>query len=172
MGVLNQFADKCRRIVPRELVRPVAHQALDLPPGLPLVQADPVLIEQVLINLLRNAADELAQQPAGQPRQIRVSAQDTGSGFVRLDVDDSGPGLAGRTAEQLTTPFYSTKPEGMGMGLAICRSVIEVHHGAFDAGMSPLGGARFSCSLPVWRADADPDAGDDPDDDADGAPGR
>ena len=171
-AVLAEIVRQAARLLQRDFQRQKIQVALDLPPGLPLVQADPVLIEQVLINLLRNAADELAQQPTGQPRQIRVSAQDTGSGFVRLDVDDSGPGLAGRTAEQLTTPFYSTKPEGMGMGLAICRSVIEVHHGAFDAGMSPLGGARFSCSLPVWRADADPDAGDDPDDDADGAPGR
>jgi two-component system sensor histidine kinase DctS len=89
---------------------------------------------------------------------------------VRLDVDDSGPGLAGRTAEQLTTPFYSTKPEGMGMGLAICRSVIEVHHGAFDAGVSPLGGARF----PVRCRSGGRGRGGrhDPDDDADGAPGR
>ncbi|WP_022979376.1 sensor histidine kinase [Ideonella sp. B508-1] len=171
-AVLAEIVRQAARLLQRDFQRQMIQVALDLPSGLPLVQADPVLIEQVLINLLRNAADELAQQPAGQPRQIRVSAQDTGSGFVRLDVDDSGPGLAGRTAEQLTTPFYSTKPEGMGMGLAICRSVIEVHHGAFDAGMSPLGGARFSCSLPVWQADADPDAGDDPDDDADGAPGR
>ena len=171
-AVLAETVRQATGLLQRDLQRQKIQVVLDLPPDLPLVQADPVLIEQVLINLLRNAADELVQQPEGQPRQIRVSAQDTGSGFVRLDVDDSGPGLAGRTAEQLTTPFYSTKPEGMGMGLAICRSVIEVHHGAFDAGVSPLGGARFSCSLPVWRADADPDGGDDPDDDADGAPGR
>jgi PAS domain S-box-containing protein len=142
-AVLAETVRQAAGLLQRDLQRQKIQVVLDLPPDLPLVQADPVLIEQVLINLLRNAADELVQQPEGQPRQIRVSAQDTGSGFVRLDVDDSGPGLAGRTAEQLTTPFYSTKPEGMGMGLAICRSVIEVHHGAFDAGVSPLGGARF-----------------------------
>jgi two-component system sensor histidine kinase DctS len=51
--------------------------------------------------------------------------------------------------EQLVTPFYSTKPDGMGMGLAICRSIIEAHHGAFDATVSAFGGARFSFTLPL-----------------------
>jgi two-component system sensor histidine kinase DctS len=54
--------------------------------------------------------------------------------------------------EELVAPFYSTKPEGMGMGLAICRSIVEAHHGAFDAAASPLGGARFSFTLPVVGA--------------------
>jgi two-component system sensor histidine kinase DctS len=75
-----------------------------------------------------------------------------GGRFVRVDVDDNGPGLQGRSIEQLTTPFYSTKAEGMGMGLAICRSVVEAHHGGMDAGSSPLGGARLSFTLPVQGA--------------------
>lgn len=141
---------------------------------LPLVLADPVLIEQVLINLVRNAGDELVAEDgegsrAGpRQRQIRISAAPAGAGHVRIDVDDNGPGLRGRAIEQLSSAFYSTKAEGMGMGLAICRSVIEAHHGALDAGPSPLGGARFSFSLPVCPDDAgdsadlltDPDASD------------
>jgi two-component system sensor histidine kinase DctS len=67
-------------------------------------------------------------------------------------VEDSGPGLHGRTVEHLSAPFYSTKADGMGMGLAICRSVIEVHHGGMDAGNGALGGARFSFTLPVFDA--------------------
>ena len=79
-----------------------------------------------------------------------------GERFLRVDVLDSGPGLGGRSIEQLAAPFYSTKPEGMGMGLAICRSVVEAHHGALDAGVSPRGGARLSFSLPVyWPQGAD-----------------
>jgi two-component system sensor histidine kinase DctS len=74
---------------------------------------------------------------------------------VVVDVCDNGPGLAGRTAEQLTAPFYSTKPEGMGMGLAICRSIVEAHHGALDVGVAQLGGARFSFSLPVMPPEED-----------------
>jgi len=72
-------------------------------------------------------------------------------GFLRLDVDDGGPGLRGRSVEQLVTPFYSTKPDGMGMGLAICRSILEAHHGALDASDAPGGGACFSLTLPVDR---------------------
>jgi two-component system sensor histidine kinase DctS len=67
----------------------------------------------------------------------------------------------------LSAPFYTTKSEGMGMGLAICRSVIEVHHGGMDAGSSSLGGARFSFTLPVFEAQVqDPPASDLDDEDA------
>ncbi|SEL84334.1 two-component system, LuxR family, sensor histidine kinase DctS [Roseateles sp. YR242] len=121
-----------------------------LPADLPLVNADAVLIEQVLINLIRNAADELQARSQPGPRpHIRISAAAVGQRFVRVDVDDNGPGLQGRGIEQLTTAFYSTKPEGMGMGLAICRSVIEAHHGGMEAGTGPLGGARLSFTLPL-----------------------
>jgi two-component system sensor histidine kinase DctS len=138
-------------LLQRDLARQHVQLQWALPADLPLVDADPVLIEQVLINLVRNAADELSA--AGVPRgQIRIAATAVGGRFVRVDVDDNGPGLQGRSIEQLTTPFYSTKAEGMGMGLAICRSVVEAHHGGMDAGSSPLGGARLSFTLPVQGA--------------------
>ncbi|MBH9551304.1 sensor histidine kinase [Inhella gelatinilytica] len=121
--------------------------------NLPTVRADAVLIEQVVINLVRNAADALASQP--EPRCIRLQAHSAGR-FVRVEVDDNGPGLAGRTPDTLFAPFYSTKPEGMGMGLAICRSIVEAHHGVLSAEPSPWGGLRFSFSLP--RADDGPDS--------------
>ena len=119
--------------------------------GLPTVFADPVLIQQVLINLLRNAADELLATGTAAP-WVRVGASAVDERFVRIDVDDNGPGLQGRGIEQLSAPFFSTKPNGMGMGLAICRSVVEAHYGALVAGCSPLpesaGGARLSFTLP------------------------
>ena len=69
-----------------------------------------------------------------------------------MSSDDSGPGLQGRRFDELSAPFYSSKAEGMGMGLAICRSVIEAHHGHLDAEPSPLlGGARFSFTLPLAK---------------------
>jgi two-component system sensor histidine kinase DctS len=122
------------------------------------VFADPILLEQVLINLIRNAADAIAGAPRTDPQDgtaastIRITAQCSGERFVRMDVEDSGPGLQGRTVESLSAPFYSTKSDGMGMGLAICRSIIEVHHGGMDAGQASLGGARFSFTLPVFDA--------------------
>ena len=113
---------------------------------LPAVLADPVLVEQVLINLLRNAADALIETT--EPR-LRVALSLAGPRFVRVDVDDNGCGLGGRGIDELVAPFHSTKADGMGMGLSICRSVIEAHHGALEAGTSVLGGARISFTLPV-----------------------
>jgi two-component system sensor histidine kinase DctS len=138
-----------------------------LAPKLPPVFADPILLEQVLINLLRNAIDAMAggqgavraDGPAGG--SIRISAQASGARFVRLDVEDSGPGLSGRSVEQLSAPFYSTKSDGMGMGLAICRSIIELHHGGMDAGSGALHGARFSFTLPVFDARLQAPSGQD-----------
>jgi hypothetical protein len=90
----------------------------------------------------RNACDEMTPLPAAQ-RQLRVTVTPAGeeAAFLRLDVEDSGPGLRGRAFEELVTPFYSTKPEGMGMGPAICRSIIE-HHGALMPAPA-LGGASL-----------------------------
>ena len=121
----------------------------DVPP----VFADPILMEQVLINLLRNACDAMASAPLPQAgRCIRIAAQRSGERFVRMDVEDNGPGLQGQSVDQLSAPFFSTKSDGMGMGLAICRSIVEVHHGGMDAGMGTLGGARFSFTLQVFDA--------------------
>ncbi len=119
-----------------------------LAPGVPAVLADAVLIEQVVINLVRNAADAL--QACANGRRIAVSSRVAGD-FVRVDVQDNGPGLAGRRIEQLCAPFYSTKSDGMGMGLAICRSIVEAHQGVLDACDAAGGGALFSFSLPLNR---------------------
>ncbi len=121
---------------------------LALAQGVPEVLADAVLIEQVVINLVRNAADALQARDMG--RRITVSSRVAGD-FVRVAVQDNGPGLQGVRVEQLCAPFYSTKSEGMGMGLAICRSIIEAHQGVLDAEEAPGGGALFSFSLPLSR---------------------
>jgi two-component system sensor histidine kinase DctS len=132
----------------RELERQGVQLELLLAPGLPPLVADAVLIEQVLINLVRNAGDALAGQSG--VRRIEIRARRTpDEHFVRIDVVDNGPGLQGRSVDALCAPFYSTKPEGMGMGLAICRSILEAHHGAFDASETPGGGATFSLTLPL-----------------------
>ena len=136
----------------RELARQQVQLTLALAPNLPPVVADAVLIEQVVINLVRNAGDALGERPpdAARPRHIEVSTLRTpDQRFVRIDVRDNGPGLQGRRIEDLCAPFYSTKLDGMGMGLAICRSILEAHQGALDAVESPGGGAWFSMTLAV-----------------------
>jgi two-component system sensor histidine kinase DctS len=158
----RRAADLLRRDLTRQGLRLEWRCPEDLPP----VEADPVLIEQVFINLMRNAADELAA--AGRGGRLRVSLGGAGPKFVRVDVEDDGPGLRGLGIEALCAPFFSTKTDGMGMGLAICRSVVEAHHGSMDAGPSALGGARLSFTLPVHtlgqatraEAGAEPDDAD------------
>ncbi|MCV2354489.1 PAS domain S-box protein [Paucibacter sp. B2R-40] len=152
---LQQVLTDAVALLGRELRRAQVQVDLQLAAELPPLFADAVLIEQVVINLVRNAADALQARP--QDRRIIIcSSRSAGSAisdvdFLRIDVSDNGPGLAGRSAEALCAPFYSTKREGMGMGLAICRSIIEAHQGLLEVGESSSGGARFSFSLPLQQ---------------------
>lgn len=143
-----QLARRALALLANELKQRNLSLAWNVSEALPMVYADAVLIEQVLLNLVRNACDALSAR-AGE-RRIGIDIHPSGTGFVMIDVHDNGPGLGGRTVEQLSAPFFSTKADGMGMGLAICRSVIEAHHGGFDAGVGRWGGARFSFTLPVF----------------------
>lgn len=138
----------------RELDRQSVSVHLQLQAAAPWVRADRVLAEQVLINLVRNACDAMAGVPAAS-RSIEIRTQQAGDAFTRIDVCDAGPGLQGRRVDALCAPFYSTKGDGMGMGLAICRSIMEAHQGALDAQDRPEGGACFSFTLPVWRDEHD-----------------
>ena len=122
--------------------------AADLAPDLPPVHADPVLIEQVLVNLLKNAID--AMQGAFV-RRIDVTARRTVDGMAEVSVVDRGCGIAGNETERLFEPFFSTKDDGMGMGLKICRSIVEFHHGrlSIEQNPEPTGGTIARFTLPL-----------------------
>ncbi len=124
-----------------------------LPEPLPFVQADPILIEQVLLNLLKNGVE--AMENSTYPTLHLVVS--TNTEMVELAVIDRGCGL--QNPERLFEPFYSTKSEGLGMGLNICRTIIESHHGRLWAEANPEGGTIFRFSLPC--ASADPSLHDD-----------
>ena len=146
-------------LLKRDIARHEVEVSLELADDLPRVIADPVLIEQVVVNLVRNACDAMAGQEG--PRRIRIHAEALGQAtsgpavppVVRVSVSDSGPGLHGQTVATLCAPFFTTKSDGMGMGLAICRSILELHYGALDASESPSGGAMFAFSLPTTDTD-------------------
>ena len=108
-----------------------------LAPNLPAILVDPILIEQVLINLLKNAAEsiEQAQRPSARRRvELRVSGKTLeGQSVVEFAVLDSGRGLTPEIMGRLFEAFYSTKAEGMGIGLKLCRSIIESHQGRLEA---------------------------------------
>jgi C4-dicarboxylate-specific signal transduction histidine kinase len=127
---------------------------------LPHLMVDPILIEQVLVNLLRNAAESIEQagRPAGRRSvELRVVPKMVETqNVVEFSVVDSGQGLAPEVMERLYEAFFSTKPEGMGIGLNLCRSIVESHHGRMDAeniyNGSEVAGCRFSFWLPVSGA--------------------
>jgi PAS domain S-box-containing protein len=121
---------------------------LDLAHGLPAVLADPIMVEQVIANLVRNAID--AMTDANSPRrEIMVRTVSASRAAVEVEVGDTGPGIAAELADQVFAPFFSTKPEGVGMGLSISRSIIESHGGSIRVDSRPGGGARLRFSLPV-----------------------
>jgi two-component system sensor histidine kinase DctS len=144
----NHIVDGAAALLARELERRDVRLTLTRDATLPAVVADAVLIEQVVINLLRNASDALAERDGPRRIEARIG-RSADARFVRIDVVDNGPGLQGRRIEALCAPFYTTKAEGMGMGLSICRSIVEAHHGALDGVEAPGGGAWFSLTLPV-----------------------
>jgi signal transduction histidine kinase len=136
-----------------------------LAPGLPKVLVDPILIEQVLINLLKNAAESIEQaaRPTARRRvELRVSHKgaDAQGSMVEFSVLDSGRGLSEENTKRLFEAFYSTKPEGMGIGLKLCRSIVESHQGRLEAenlynGQEVLG-CRFTFWLPAASDDTEP----------------
>ncbi|MEK7737145.1 MAG: ATP-binding protein, partial [Pseudomonadota bacterium] len=108
--------------------------------------ADRLQLEVVLRNLLSNAFDAVAEQPAGQ-RRIRLSAHPEGAGRVCVRVEDSGPGLSGATAARLFEAFRSSKASGLGLGLAISRAIVEAHGGHLWAEVTDHG--LFKLVLPM-----------------------
>jgi two-component system sensor histidine kinase DctS len=121
----------------------------DLPADLPLVRADPILIEQVLLNLARNGIEAMAAI-APERRVLRIEAvHDAGAGQVVVHVTDNGHGIPQDGAERLFSPFFSTKAQGMGMGLNICRTAIEFHGGTLTHRDNPQGGTIFTFTLPA-----------------------
>jgi len=121
--------------------------ATELPDPMPFVLADPILIEQVLLNIFKNGIE--AMQHSGQ-RVLHVQVFEpefgTNGDQIQISVIDHGHGL--QDPERLFEPFYSTKPEGLGMGLNICRTIIESHHGRLWASANSGGGTIFNLTLP------------------------
>ena len=119
----------------------------DLTP-VPPVEADRILIEQLLINLIRNGMEAMADAPAGS-RNLTLRLATTTDGQALIEIADQGPGIPPEIAERLFDAFTSTKEQGMGMGLNICRSIVELHRGKLAHRPGPSGGTVFSVILPA-----------------------
>ncbi|MCP5285620.1 MAG: PAS domain S-box protein [Burkholderiaceae bacterium] len=136
---------------------------------LPVLMVDPILIEQVLLNLLKNAAEAIDgahMPPARRHIELRVVPRHTPDegGVIEFSVTDQGPGLPPEVSQRLYEAFFSTKPEGLGIGLGLCRTIVESHRGRMRAenlyNGDQVAGCRFSFTLPVELAARAADAAD------------
>ena len=116
--------------------------------GLPLIQGDRVRLQQVILNLIINAVEAMSAVSEGA-RELLISTGKDASGGVLVTVRDSGPGLNPESFARLFDAFYTTKPGGMGMGLSICRSIVEAHGGRIWASRTAGPGTALQCTLPV-----------------------
>ena len=133
----------------------------------PQVSCDRTMIEQVLLNLARNAIQAMETATPAAQRELTLRVRQTHPRWVGFSVVDCGPGIAPDVAARLFTPFFTTRSEGMGLGLSLCRTVIEQHGGALDFGPGPLGvGTEFRFTLPAAVASKSVDAGTATDRDA------
>lgn len=151
---VNELIHQVLDLLQTELrLRDVAVQT-ELAPALPPLPGDAVQLQQVILNLIVNGADAMSGV-TGRPKTLVVGSQATADGYGLVFVRDNGTGLDQQTADKIFNPFFTTKPSGMGMGLAICRSIVEAHGGRLWA--SPAGpyGALFQFTLPN-KANSEP----------------
>nr|WP_298097413.1 ATP-binding protein [uncultured Shinella sp.] len=126
--------------------------AIDLPDAPALARIDPVEIEQVIHNLIRNAADAVEQAGRGDGR-VLVALKPAGGNY-EITVSDNGTGIPPDILPRLFEPFFSSKPDGMGLGLSLCESIVERFDGGISAENDPKGGAVFTVRLPAARETA------------------
>lgn len=144
---LNRAVEEAVSLLRHDAVNAGVEVTLDLAPELPAVTGDLIEFEQVIINLGRNAIDAMAEEKAG-PRRLTISTG-AADGVVSVTVGDSGPGLAADEAERIWQPFVTSKDSGLGLGLSICRSIIDAHGGRISAETPAGGGFSVSFSIPT-----------------------
>jgi PAS domain S-box-containing protein len=116
-----------------------------------VVRANKTQVQQVILNLTINALEAMAEQPAGERRLLIRAMRDDGK--AQVSIRDSGIGIAEDMLDRVFDGFYTTKPQGLGVGLEVCRSIMESHHGAIWAEANPDRGATFHFTLPLVRGD-------------------
>ena len=144
---MNHLVHDVHRFIESEAKHEGITIRFNLGSGLPVIEADPIEIQQVLLNLIRNAHDALVQSDSDQ-RIIAISSYETVPDFVEVVVEDSGPGISSGMAERVFEPFYTSKVDGLGIGLGICQNIIDAHGGKIWFGRSEMGGASVHFNLP------------------------
>ena len=149
---LNDVVRSTTHIVQPDAAAQFCEVQMRLAENLPVIQGNPNQIQQVLINLVSNAFDAMSETLQSR-RKVEINTEYHGDGKVRVGVRDYGCGISNEARERIFEQFFTTKEQGLGMGLAIVRSIIEAHGGKIEADNAKGGGARFHFHLPV-SADA------------------
>lgn len=143
---LNDLIEETLALMRADLEKHRIKVAVGLDRGLPKISGDRVQLQQVLVNLATNASDAMAKVDGARDLLVRLVSPD--DDYVRLSIADTGVGVDAQDAERIFNPLFSTKPDGMGMGLAICRSIIQAHEGQLWMSPNTPRGAVFHISLP------------------------
>ena len=151
---LSELIDEARAFADIEAQRTGTQLIVDLPEQLPRIVVDRIMIEQVLHNLIKNGIEAMSDVPVDR-RQLTLQARPVDARTLQVTVADHGHGLAGVDMEKIFAPFYTTKPEGMGIGLAICRSIIEFHQGRLWVTPRREGGTEFHFTVPMEEDDGE-----------------
>jgi PAS domain S-box-containing protein len=144
---INDVVREASRLVQREAITHGASLRLELAQELPSILGDRVQLQQVIINLVINAIQAMASV-TDRPRILLIRSQQSEDGHVLVAVRDSGTGIEAKSVNKLFKAFFTTKPSGMGMGLSICRTIIEAHSGQVSAANNSGPGATFQLILP------------------------
>jgi PAS domain S-box-containing protein len=148
---LNFVVTKVAHVLLPEMAASSCELETSLARDLPMITADPVQLQQVLINLVINAREAMRDTPLSR-RKVHIATERNGDGSIAVSVRDYGPGIPEEVRERLFDQFFTTKEEGLGMGLTIVRSIIDSHGGAITAANAEGGGARFYITLPAADA--------------------
>jgi len=149
---INDVTRDAMALVQRELSSHGVLLKLELAPDLPRTFGDRVQLQQVIINMVINAMEAM-EGVADRPRELTIRSGRCELDKVFLSVSDIGIGIPDADAERVFAPFFTTKSSGMGMGLSICRSIVEAHEGRLSASRNEGDGATFQFVLPVHEED-------------------
>ena len=147
----NRLLDDLRTLAETDARLHNVRLRIDAEPSLPTVYADPIQLQQVVLNLVRNAIDAMSDAPETR-REVLLSTRQLPDGEIEIIVADHGSGLAPEAAEHLFNPFFTTKSGGTGLGLAISRSIVRAHGGRLWHTPNEGTGARFHFTLPASPA--------------------
>ena len=145
---VNDVVKDVIALVQREVSSHRVSLRIELAPALPMIPGDRVQLQQVIINLVMNGIEAM-QSVTDRPRELEIRSQQDETHRVLVTVTDSGVGISAENADRLFNAFFTTKSSGMGMGLSICRSIVEAHGGRLWATANLPHGATFQFTVPV-----------------------